>query len=45
MRFFLHIHKFCSTFAFAVFIVEKEVEIVEQLKKWKAYYQKDNINQ
>ena len=43
MRFFLHIRKFCCTFAFAVFIVEKEVE--DQLKKWKAYYQKDNINQ
>ena len=39
-----HLH-FCCTFASAVFILEKEVEVEDQLKKWKAYYQKDNINQ
>lgn len=27
------------------YICERMVEIEEQLKKWKAYYQKDNINQ
>jgi hypothetical protein len=27
------------------YLSERMVEIEEQLKKWKAYYQKDNINQ
>ena len=27
------------------YLCEKMVEVEDQLKKWKAYYQKDNINQ
>ena len=40
----LHDSKQLSLKNFA-YLCEKMVVVEDQLKKWKAYYQKDNINQ
>ena len=40
----LHDSKQLSLKQFA-YLCEKMVEVEDQLKKWKTYYQKDNINQ
>ena len=40
----LHNDLYLSLKQFA-YLCEKMVEVEDQLKKWKTYYQKDNINQ